>query len=268
MQSMGHLLRHRSAELLVLTGATLLVAFAGACNSLTGVGDLHVSGAGGESAAGGGTTRPGAGGGGVGGAGIGGAGVGPGSSASAGNGTPSSSVTGTATTTSAGPATTTGPSTVASSTGTSMSNDPAQFCVDTINSYRATLGKPAMTRWSSNEACVASEATTDEAQMSAHYAFIHGTTCTANAQNECPGYSTNPLDPNDGIATCLQLMWDEKNQAGCSGCDTCDFPYQNCTNCTFDSTSVVCGHYLNMKSTVLTKVACGFATTWYAQDYK
>jgi hypothetical protein len=32
---------------------------------------------------------------------------------------------------------------------------------------------------------------------------------------------------------------------------------------------MVCGHYLNMKSTVLTQVACGFSTVgWYAQDFK
>ena len=64
-----------------------------------------------------------------------------------------------------------------------LSNDPAQFCVDTINGYRATRGLPPMTRWSANESCVASEAQTDGMMMSAHYAFIHGMNCGANAQN-------------------------------------------------------------------------------------
>ena len=61
----------------------------------------------------------------------------------------------------------------------------------------------------------------------------------------------------------------KNGQAICSGCATCDFPYQGCTNCQFSGSTGECGHYLNMKSSVLSTVACGFSTVgWYAQDFK
>jgi hypothetical protein len=133
--------------------------------------------------------------------------------------------------------------------------------------FRATRGLPPYARLQSEEGCVSQEATTDGTMMSAHYAFIHGQMCNSSAQNECPNWAKNPLDPNNGIAACLAFMWAEKNQPGCAGCDTCDFPYQNCTNCTAEGTTV-CGHYLDMKSSVLTKVACGFwSGGWYTQDF-
>jgi len=135
--------------------------------------------------------------------------------------------------------------------------------------YRSTLGLAPYTRWTSDESCVAEEATTDEGKNSAHWSFINQMMCGSNAENECPGYSVNPLTANDGILTCLKLMWDEKDQSICSGCATCDFPYDNCTNCTFSGSNGECGHYLNMKSKVLSTVACGFSTVgWYAQDFK
>jgi hypothetical protein len=82
--------------------------------------------------------------------------------------------------------------------------------------FRATRNLPPFTRYTSEEMCVAGEATVDQMQMTAHY----------------------------------------------------DFKNSYCTNCTFESSSVTCGHYLNMKSAVLTQVACGFSTGgWYTQDF-
>jgi len=106
-------------------------------------------------------------------------------------------------------------------------------------------------------------------KMSAHWDFINNNApCGSNAENECPNWNDNPLDQNEGIVACLTSMWNEKNQAACSGCDTCDFPYQNCTNCVFENGTTQCGHYLNMKSAVLTKVACGYwSMGWYTQDF-
>jgi hypothetical protein len=125
-----------------------------------------------------------------------------------------------------------------------------------------------MTRYSSEETCVDGEATTDGMMMSAHWDFINKQPCSSNAENECPNWSNNPLDQQNGLVACLTSMWDEKNQPECSGCDTCDFPYSNCTNCVFNNGTVECGHYLNMKSAVLTKVACGFwSQGWYTQDF-
>ncbi|HVY49534.1 MAG TPA: hypothetical protein VHB21_26760 [Minicystis sp.] len=242
-----------------------LVAACG-CNAITGVGDLHVTGnGGGDHGASGGSSATGLGGA----AGTGGAGQGAGavgSSASTGVGASGPGVTSSS---ASAASSTAASSTAASSTGTSMSNDPAQLCVDIINQYRATRGLTAYARWSADEMCVDGEAATDGMMMSPHYAFMHGQTCSAYAQNECPNYASDPTAPNDGIAACLQLMWNEKNQPGCAGCDSCDFPYQNCTNCQFDGPTTVCGHYLNMKSSVLSTVACGFwSGGWYAQDFK
>ncbi len=158
------------------------------------------------------------------------------------------STTGTSSTSSTASSTSTSSSSSSTSSG---STDPAQHCVDTINSYRATLGLPAYTRWTANEACVAEEATTDGSKNSAHWSFINQMMCGSNAEDECPGYADNPLTANDGIDTCLALMWAEKDQSICSGCATCDFPYDNCTNCLFSGSAGECGHYLNMKSKVL-----------------
>jgi hypothetical protein len=146
--------------------------------------------------------------------------------------------------------------------------DPAQLCVDTINMFRATRSLPPYTRNTSEETCVAGEATTDDMMSSVAWDFANNSgPCSSSAENECPGWNVNPLDPTNGLVACLTQMWDEQNQAACSGCDTCDFPYSNCTNCAFNGTTA-CGHYLNMKSAVLTEVACGFSTGgWYTQDF-
>jgi hypothetical protein len=152
----------------------------------------------------------------------------------------------------------------AGSTGAGGATDPAAICVDTINQLRATRGLMPYQRWTPNEACVSDEAKTDASMMSPHYSFGHFHMCGGYAQDECPNWSPNPLDSN-GIAQCLNAMWGEQNKAACSGCDSCDFPYQNCESCDFTS----CGHFLNMKSSVLSMVACGFADAgWYAQDFQ
>jgi hypothetical protein len=150
------------------------------------------------------------------------------------------------------------------STSAGGSTAPAQLCVDTINGYRATRGLPPYQRWSANEPCVGQEAETDGTMMIAHYSFGHTHMCGGYGQDECPYYASNPLD-SPGITECLALMWAEKDKAECSGCDACDFPYQGCTSCSFEA----CGHFLNMKSSAFSMVACGFWTGgWYAQDFQ
>jgi hypothetical protein len=142
-----------------------------------------------------------------------------------------------------------------------------QACVDKINALRATKGLPAYSHWQPIEACVDKQATHDESVNIAHDAFINSNpSCGGNAQDECPGWAANQ------ITACLDQMWAEKNQAGCSGCDACDtFTIFNnqCPNCTF-SGPTECGHYVNMSSKTFTMVACGFSTdgTWEAQDFQ
>jgi hypothetical protein len=107
------------------------------------------------------------------------------------------------------------------------SGDAAQACVDTINQYRASLGLPAYTRWSSGESCVDQQAQADAQSNTPHSAFGN---CGEFAQNECPGW---PGPPASMIGSCLQMMWGE----GPGG-----------------------GHYDNMTSQQYTQVACGFYT--------
>lgn len=214
----------------------LFIAVTG-CNIITGASDLMVLGSGGAGGEGGATTSA----------------V---TSSTTNSGTTSSS---TATTSSATTSTTTSAATT-SSTG-SGSTDPyeadRQACVDKINALRATKGLSPYTRWQSSESCVDKQATHDESVMKPHDAFSTGNpSCGGNGQNECPGWGAS------SITDCLQQMWDERLQAGCSGCDACDtFTIfgGNCPNCSFNG-SVVCGHYVNMSSKTFGMAACGFAT--------
>ncbi len=115
--------------------------------------------------------------------------------------------------------------------------------------------------------CVDQEASIDSMAGVAHTAFNGGNTCNASGQNECPMWGS---DIANQLPMCLTQMWGEKDLPQCAGCDSCDFPYTNCTNCTFEGTNGTdgCGHYLNMKSSAFSTVACGFsADGWYAQDF-
>ncbi len=114
-----------------------------------------------------------------------------------------------------------------------------QLCVDLINGYRATVGVPALARWTSAEACSDAEALSDGQTNTPHGAFGM---CGEFAQNECPGW---PGPPEQLVTECLQMMWDE----GPGG-----------------------GHYENMRGDY-TEVACGFATMpdgsiWAVQNFR
>jgi hypothetical protein len=114
-----------------------------------------------------------------------------------------------------------------------------QSCVDDINAYRATLGLPALARWTDAEPCSDGEAQTDSQTGRPHSAF---TRCGEMAQNECPGW---PGPPASMIGSCLAMMWAE----GPGG-----------------------GHYENMRGNY-TKVACGFYVTssgavWALQNFR
>lgn len=118
-----------------------------------------------------------------------------------------------------------------------------EICVAEINKWRATENLPPLQRWSSAETCSDGEAKSDAETGTAHGAFGR---CTENAQNECPGW---PGKPEQMIAGCLKMMWEEKFGSGEKG------------------------HYLNMKSTSFSKVACGFHVTsggkvWAVQNFR
>ena len=133
-----------------------------------------------------------------------------------------------------------------------------QDCIDKINALRATKGLPALARWKAAEPCLDQQATYDEMNNKPHGAWGMKLypSCNGSGQNECLGQGPN------GIEGCLDMMWAEKDQAGCSGCDACSGAYNpNCPSCDFfgQSTGDVCGHYVNMSAQYFTMAGCGFS---------
>ncbi len=116
-------------------------------------------------------------------------------------------------------------------------------CVDRINAFRATEGKPALARWVEQESCTDSQSAADSTS-GAHANFGD---CSENAQNTCPGWGS----VDQVIEGCLQMMWDEGPGE----------PFSEH------------GHYLNMSSTKYSKVACGFfempnGKLWHNHNFK
>jgi hypothetical protein len=193
------------------------------------------------------------------------------SSSSGASSTSSSSSSSTTTTSSSSSTSTTSSSSTSSSSSSGSTTDPfeqyRQECIDKINALRATKGLAPYQRWKSAESCVDQQAQHDATTGKAHDAWSTGNpSCGGNGQNECPGWGAS------AISGCLDSMWNEKNQAGCSGCDACatfDIFGGNCPNCTFNG-STVCGHYVNMSSKTFTMAACGFSTTggWAAINFQ
>jgi hypothetical protein len=152
-------------------------------------------------------------------------------------------------------------------TGGSSSDPYAQArekCIAKINALRATKGLPAYNQWTSAEACVDDQATSDETSNAPHGAFGQ---CGESGQNECLGSGAA------GIESCLDMMWAEKDQPGCAGCDACADSYTpNCPNCDFygSATGNVCGHYVNLSAKFFSQAACGFSDAggWAAIDFR
>ena len=154
-------------------------------------------------------------------------------------------------------------------------------CIDKINALRASIGLAAYTLENTDtiNTCVDTQATNDQAKMSAHYSFINkAPSCTwgkANgfAQDECEqGYGTSP----SGIEQCLQDMWNESLKPNCKGCVGCMQFGGACPNCDYSGTmGYECGHYVNMSATYFSTAACGFAgaapsstTGWSVQNFE
>lgn len=133
--------------------------------------------------------------------------------------------------------------------------DLHQDCVDRVNQFRTQCAcLPALARWTEGEACADQMSEYDAMQNTAHAGFEAGICDSGKGgQNECPGYSSNA----QVISLCLQQMWSEGpgTQNPCNG------------QCFEDH-----GHFINMTSTTMTKIACGFYTTssgkvWAAQNF-
>lgn len=121
-------------------------------------------------------------------------------------------------------------------------------CVARINQLRWECQcLPPLERWVEGEDCADQHAQYDYEQDEAHAGIRAGICEEGNAsQNECPDYNPN----FDVINFCLQQMWDEGPGE--------DFQRH--------------GHYINMSSTTVGKVACGLYVTpegnfWSVQNF-
>jgi len=134
------------------------------------------------------------------------------------------------------------------------SGDIHQDCVDRINQFRTQCAcLPPLTRSMDGEACADQMSEYDAGKNTAHAGYTDKICQPSGAQNECPGYSSN----NQVISLCMQQMWDEGPP-----------PMTPCDGDCFQQY----GHFINMTSKTVTKVACGFYTTasgkvWAAQNF-
>jgi len=140
-------------------------------------------------------------------------------------------------------------------TAAPLSADLHQDCVDRVNQFRTQCAcLPALERWTEGEACADQMAEYDAMQDTAHAGFSDAICDSGRGgQNECPGYSSD----TQVISLCFQQMFSEGpgTENPCNG------------QCFEDH-----GHYINMTSTTMTKIACGFYTTssgkvWAAQNF-
>ena len=120
------------------------------------------------------------------------------------------------------------------------SGDARQDCVDRINQFRTQCAcLPPLQRWTEGEACADQMAEYDSGQNKAHAGFGADLCSGGNAQNECPGWSSE----SQIIGGCLQQMWNEGPP-----------PMSPCNGSCFQ----MYGHFINMTNKSMKKVACGF----------
>jgi hypothetical protein len=134
-----------------------------------------------------------------------------------------------------------------------------------INELRATENRPAYGQWTAAEACVDGQATADEQSNTPHGTFGQ---CDEFGQNECTGDWGV-----EGVESCLESMWAEKNEPNCAGCAACLDEYtQDCPGCDFygEFGDLPCGHYVNMAAMYFDEAACGFSGVggWVAIDFR
>lgn len=106
------------------------------------------------------------------------------------------------------------------------STDPAVFCVDEINRYRAQAGKPALAGWSAAQSCTATQCQNDYANKKDYGSFG---ACGELAQTQCAGWRGWRGDPTTVMKDCLGMMWSQNGS-----------------------------HKSTMTSTQYTKVACNY----------
>ena len=135
------------------------------------------------------------------------------------------------------------------SSSATESKDWRSQCLDIINEYRKTEdAKPLVLAEDEKQTCTDKQAASDLKDNSPHGHFGD---CGEWAQNTGPNVSLSATIDTVAIANrYLKMMWDEKKLVESGERDPAK-----------DSDYSYIGHYLNMRSTKYTKVACGFATS-------
>jgi hypothetical protein len=158
-----------------------------------------------------------------------------------------------------------------------------QVCLDTINMYRATLGRTPLMRASATlESCSDMGAKYDGDMKKGHASTQipgkgprgePGRLCGSpelGPQNTCPGWGVGPRTGNatlaDALKKCLAAMWAENEPP--QGVDACKQAYFN----KMPECFLAHGHWINMQEPMATHVSCGFYdmgnnTYWMNQDF-
>ena len=135
-------------------------------------------------------------------------------------------------------------------------------CLAKINEYRATENlEPLVLASAEIQACADKQSAADLKDNVAHG---HAYECGESAQNSGPNFKAAYHKNATGVAeSYLKMMWEDEKAKVTSGerdlANDDDYPY--------------IGHYINMRNTRYTKVACGIAlssdgeTGWFNVDF-
>ncbi|WP_290740597.1 CAP domain-containing protein [Fibrobacter sp. UBA3718] len=132
------------------------------------------------------------------------------------------------------------------------SADWRDYCLEVVNAKRATEDLPPLKRATAErESCVEEQAAADMKAGKGHANFG---SCNESAQNTGPNVSTKWYGtPEKIVDTYVNMMWDDEKKLVTSG--------ERDPNKSEDYSYI--GHYLNMKNTRYTSLACGIA---YSED--
>ena len=135
-----------------------------------------------------------------------------------------------------------------------VASDWHDYCLEVVNAKRATEDLPPLARAAEDkEKCATEQSAAD---MEANKGHGHFGDCGESAQNSGPNINTAWYKTETAIVdTYVNMMWDDEKKLVTSG--------ERDPNKSEDYSYI--GHYLNMKNTRYSKLACGIA---YSVDGK
>ena len=137
-----------------------------------------------------------------------------------------------------------------SSAAEAASSDWRDYCLEVVNAKRATEGLPPLARANEErEKCVTEQAAADMAMNKGHGNFGN---CKESAQNSGPNINPKWYKTETEIVDAyVNMMWDDEKALVTSG--------ERDPDKSEDYSYI--GHYLNMKNTRFSSLACGIAYT-------